>query len=439
MIGLEWLNSLAKLKGRGGQGLEHTSLVHTKLGCPGDSFKAFHVAGTNGKGSVSCFIAAVIGANGFKVGLYTSPHLEVVNERIVIDGEEINDQILNQACIEVRNASPELELSFFEAITLAAFIVFRDQKVDFGVIEVGIGGRLDSTNVLSRPLASVISTIDLDHENVLGETLKKIAVEKAGIIKQGTPVILGRMADEARARIVSLHSEVGGTARLYALDHDFTPNKDNWQIAGETFSLEIALPGRHQEDNLAVAHAAVYFGLNIAMESQACQTSWKNAFRLGAKQAYWPNRLESIVWRNKNVLIDCAHNPAGIQSLISFLDNSKAAGESRNDISFVFGAVETKRWEEMLSLLIPYAAEFHLVTPNPTDGVELCKMQSFLSKYAIKSIGYDNDAELMEGLTKANRQKIVCCGSIYLTGRLRKLFGVTMKPRWIRGDFVERV
>lgn len=443
MIGLDWLQSLAKTKGRGGYGLEHTRAIHAKLGCPGDSFKTFHIAGTNGKGSVACFIASVLGAKGYCVGLYTSPHLESVNERIVIDGVEVSDHILNEACNEVRNSAGETELSFFEAMTLAAFIVFREKNIDFGVIEVGLGGRLDSTNVISSPIASAISTIDFDHENILGDTLHAIAGEKAGIIKQGTPVIVGRMQEEALNRIISVHSEFCGRSRLYALGKDFIPNRESWKVGEEIFSLEIALRGAHQEDNLAVAHAAIYFGLKLGDESESNKNSWKTAFRLGAKQAYWPNRLESIVWRDKNILIDSAHNPAGIRSLISFLDSAKGANESRNEISFVFGVLETKRWEEMLSLLVPYAAVFHLVSPSPAsprpnEGVNLIEMQRCLLKYRVKSICYDSDLELERGLAESSEQNIVCCGSMYLTGRLRRLFGVTMKPRWTRNDFVQR-
>lgn len=423
--GIKWLNSLAQWKGRGGFGLEKTKSIHERLGSPGDSFPSFHVTGTNGKGSVSCNIAAILGARGFKVGLYSSPHLVQLNERVVIDGESVDYDVLGDACIEVKNASEGTELSFFEAITLASFLVFRNKKVDFAVIEVGIGGRLDSTNVILKPLACVITTIELDHENILGTTLAEIAHEKAGIIKSGSPVITGRIGDEA-ARVIA---ERATDNIVLQLGRDFlrTP-QSKLEIAGDSFALNAALSGDHQLDNLAVAQAAIYSGLQVGELSSDEKAAWGNAFAVGASNVYWPNRLESIVWRHKNVTLDSAHNPAGIRSLISFLDTEIAIQK----FDFVFGVVGTKRWQEMLELLLPYAGTFHLVLPDFADPVPLVDIQRFLTEKQINSICYDSIEDLPTGLDRSTAQHVVCCGSMYLTGRLRSIFDVAMRSRWKR-------
>jgi len=433
LAGLKWLNSLAQFKGRGGFGIEKTEIIHSRLGRPGDLFPSFHVAGTNGKGSVSCAVASILGAGGYRVGLYTSPHLERVNERIVIDGIEVSDSELNVACIEVKNVVHDIEISFFEAITLVAFLVFKSHKLDFAVIEVGLGGRLDSTNVLLKPLASVITTIDFDHENYLGDTLGAIASEKAGIIKPCTPLIVGNMSDEPCEAILKRADTVQKTKSIYLIGRDFTVQGSELLINKDSYHLISALQGGYQTTNLALAQAAIYFGLGLVDKTFEEKNHWRNAFTLGAQQLYWPNRLETIVWRDKKIVIDSAHNPAGIRSLISFLDTET------KDTAFVFGVIGTKRWQEMLDLLVPYAAEFYLALPNFTDQVALREIAQHLSKYQVKSTSYLSDEQLEKGLIQGAVQnpeikRIVCCGSMYLTGRLRKMFDLKMKPRWLRAN-----
>ncbi len=422
---ISWLSELALTKGRGGSGIEKAKILHSRLEFPGDTFKTFHVAGTNGKGSVSCLIAAALGALGYKVGLYSSPHLERINERIVIDGMEISNGELELACTEVRDVGADQSLSFFEVMTMAAFVAFRRAGVDFGVVEVGIGGRLDATNVLASPVASTIVSIDFDHENVLGNTLALIAGEKAGILRGKTPLVTGPMNEEALSRI----RELRGDGEIRVFDKDFGVQEEGRLSLGKDgVSVRPPFLGAHQRSNLAVALASLYFGLKLYELAQPERANLLEKLASGAAQAYWPNRLESIVWRDKKVILDSAHNVAGIETLISFLDTELRPGER---VSFVFGAVRSKRWREMITLLVPRAAEFHLCLAIEEEGVDPAELAAEIAKYQVKSTCYESDIELERGLGRSEAHVLVGCGSMYLTGRLRRVFGFEMRPRWI--------
>ena len=186
-IGIAYLEKLTPWNGRGGFALEGIVKVLKRLGDPQDSYPTIHIAGTNGKGSVSSGISSILGAAGYRVGLNSSPHLQSLNERIAIDGLPIDSTALGEFCHDVRVAANRdlVELSFHEAITVVSFLAFREIGVEWAVVEVGLGGRLDASNVISRPAATAIVTIDYDHQAILGNTLAEIAAEKAGIIKQG--------------------------------------------------------------------------------------------------------------------------------------------------------------------------------------------------------------------------------------------------------------
>ncbi|MGH7297250.1 MAG: bifunctional folylpolyglutamate synthase/dihydrofolate synthase, partial [Polyangiaceae bacterium] len=260
-------------------GLEPMRAACERAGHPERTFPAVHVAGTNGKGSVCAMVDAIARAQGKSAGLYTSPHLCRFAERIRIDGEPVSDETLASALDRALNLGPDL--SFFETATLAAFLVFRDAGVDVAVLEVGLGGRLDATNVIPTPRAAAITRIALDHTDRLGATLEQIAREKAGIAKPGLDLVLGVMPPAVRAAI-------DGVAR----EHEATTSS----VDGAPYPARVGLAGEHQRDN---ARIAAVLGARIGASARAIEE--------GLAHVRWPARLERI----GDVLLDAAHNPDG--------------------------------------------------------------------------------------------------------------------------------
>ncbi len=253
--GLSYLSGLRPWGGKGDFSLSSIKTVMGRLGNPQDSVKSIHVAGTNGKGSVSAGIASILGAAGFSVGLTISPHLARINERIVIDGVPIGDDELSLMAEEVRMASTGIELSFFEAITATFFLTAARRKVDYMVVETGLGGRLDATNVISRPEVSCITSIDFDHVAILGDTLPKIAAEKAGIIKGGSLAVVGEVGEDSFGVINDLSTAV--SAKLYGFGRDFSVsivghsrNVGLYNGIRSSFEIEPKLQGQHQIKNI---------------------------------------------------------------------------------------------------------------------------------------------------------------------------------------------
>jgi dihydrofolate synthase/folylpolyglutamate synthase len=291
-----------------------------RVGHPERSFPAVHVAGTNGKGSVCAMVAAVAHAHGLRAGLYTSPHLCRFAERIRIDGEPIDDAALADVLCRALDAGPDL--SFFEAATLAAFLAFRDANVDVAILEVGIGGRLDATNVIPAPRAAAITRIALDHTDRLGATLVDIAREKAGIAKPGLDIVVGPMAHEVRKTIDDV-----------AHAHDATTSS----IDDVTAPTEVGLAGDHQRDN---ARVATVLGARLGA-SQA-------SIERGIADVRWPGRLERI----GEFLLDAAHNPDGADALARHL---RGLMPPPLRVALVFGTLGDKDWAPMLDVLAPLA------------------------------------------------------------------------------------
>jgi len=304
-------------------GLERMQAACERFGHPERTFEAIHVAGTNGKGTVCAFTASMARAGGRRVGMYTSPHLNRFAERIQIDGQPIDDDTLVRLLNQVMDAAPDL--TFFEVATLAAFMAFRDAGVDLAVLEVGLGGRLDATNVIPPPRVAAITRVSFDHMVELGDTLGKIAAEKAGIIKTGGAVVLGKIHPEARAVIEAQIQSVG--ARLIPLG---TPEP----IPGAPLAYpRIALVG----SNLAVA---VTIGRELGITP--------DLLAQGLEATQWPGRNE-LLHRNGQelTLLDCAHNPDGAVALSHALDPSVLGEiESRREIALVFGTLHTKNWPQ---------------------------------------------------------------------------------------------
>ncbi|HEX6764940.1 MAG TPA: folylpolyglutamate synthase/dihydrofolate synthase family protein [Polyangiaceae bacterium] len=395
MTGLpETLGRLYALVQRGQKlGLDRVQAACQRFGNPERSFEAVHVAGTNGKGTVCAFVASMARASGRRVGLYTSPHLTRFAERIQIDGSPISDEALVHTLSQVLDGAPEL--TFFEAATVAAFLAFRDAKIDLAVIEVGLGGRLDATNVIPPPRVAAISRVAFDHMVDLGDTLGKIGGEKAGIIKPGSAVVLGKIHPEARAVIEERVNEVG--ARLVPLG---APEP----ISGAALAYpRMALIG----SNLAVA-VTVARELGIAPEAMA----------QGIEQTQWPGRNELLHRNGQDLtLLDCAHNPDGAVALSHALDPSVLGEiESRREIALVFGALSTKNWRAMLKRLENVAGHRVYVAPPAEHAADPNEMAAYLHGETSPDVRQALDRA--RGLVGA-RGVVVVTGSTYLVGAAR--------------------
>lgn len=429
--GLSYLNTLTPWNGRGGFALEGIIKVLKRIGQPQDSYPTVHIAGTNGKGSVSAAVSSILGAAGYKVGLNTSPHLQVFNERILIDGLPIDDQPLGEFCYDVRGAAAKemVELSFHEAITAVTFLAFREIGVDWGVVEVGLGGRLDASNVISRPAATAIVTIDYDHQAILGNTLAEIAAEKAGIIKQGSPLISGLLPPEAEVVVkakgkVTKHyqyqTDYGVSPVEGGLNNTFGYWGKDFPIAPiACFDFTSPLAGIHQGHNLSVAATV---GLTIGMKPETV--------RQGIEGVYWPARLESLSVDGCSIVMDCAHNQAGIRALIDYLRRREVGL-----IDLTFGVLDTKNWKEMIAMLSPYVHHWRLISPDSERALPLELVEAEIrvsgNEVRVSSYGSDYEALTRDMVHCSDGEVRYVTGSMYMIGKLRRVLGLPIKPVWV--------
>ncbi len=293
-------------------GLSRMEKLMSVLGDPHASFATVHVAGTNGKGSVCAMLASVLKAAGFKVGLYTSPHLVKFNERISVVGEAISEEDLSSITLSIKERFNDSKITFFEFTTAVAFEYFAREGVDIAIIEVGLGGRLDATNVI-KPIVSVITNIDLDHTKVLGETRSEIAFEKGGIIKSGVPVVCG----ERNTEIISLFEKICSERRseIFSVDYNYsilssTIHEQKFSYGGLEFKL--SLLGEHQ-----IGNACIVLKVLELLRSKGFNVS-KEAIDVGFAAVKWPGRLQ-VLSEKPLVMLDGAHNPAGMAKLEEFL------------------------------------------------------------------------------------------------------------------------
>jgi dihydrofolate synthase / folylpolyglutamate synthase len=374
-----------------------------RFGHPEEAFPAVHVAGTNGKGSVCAFVASMARSAGRSVGLYTSPHLVRVAERIQINGAPLDDAELGPLLERVMNEAPEL--TFFEVMTVSALVAFREAGVDLGVLEVGLGGRFDATNVIPAPRVAAVTRVAFDHMVELGDSLEAIAREKAQIIKPGSAVVLGKLHPDARAVMLSRIEEVG--ARLVPLG---SPEP----IAGAPLAYpRAAMVG----SNLA---AAVTVGRELGLSPEAMAN--------GIEATNWPGRNE-LLHRNGQelTLLDCAHNPDGAVALSHLVDPAVLGEiESRREVALVFGALANKNWKAMLRRLEHVAAHRVYVETPAGTAADPTMMAAMLAGEVAASVP--------EALARARslvgpRGVVVVTGSSYLVGAARAaLLGLALDP-----------
>jgi dihydrofolate synthase/folylpolyglutamate synthase len=386
---------------------------------PQDAFPSIHIAGTNGKGSTAAMLHRILSDAGYRTALYTSPHLVSFNERIRIGDEEIAPQEVIAIAGEIwrQTDAAEVPLTFFEFITVMAFVYFARRRVDIAVVEVGLGGRLDATNVV-KPLVSAITTISKDHEAYLGPDELSIAREKGGIIKPGIPVVCGKFSGQVSDLLRKIAATRGSTSYSLGTDFNFFLKPDGLfdyrGIKHHFFNIELALPGRYQRANASVALAALEMAGDRFPVDEA-------TVRAGLRRVRWPGRLE--VMRNRpTVLLDGAHNPEGVKALVEELNDLRQGRR----IKLLFAAMADKEWELMLRVLARAVDEitFTKVAMERSADPELLAAQ--LSEPIARRVIADSRQALRALLEEADdRDVIVVAGSLYLLGEVRPLLQQT--------------
>lgn len=413
-------------------GLERMTALMERMDHPERSFVPIHIAGTNGKGSVTAMIASVLSECGFgPVGRYTSPHLVFFNERICIDGQPVSDPLLDAALEKVESACRSVEEetdagspTFFECATAMAFEIFRSQGVRLAVIETGLGGRLDATNVI-LPAVSVITCIGMEHSEYLGDTIAKIATEKAGILKKGRPAVLGReMIDEARAAIESVARE----KCIQIIDPEVIvtagkPNKSgltsvSFESSTRSVSgIKFALSGAYQHENLTTAISTLEVfssatGLPIPDE----------AFVNGLRNVVWPCRFQTVL-ESPRVIVDGAHNP----NAAAALKESVKSLHTKAPLALVAGFCDDKDCLTALKILHPlFKRAFATTTPSPrTLPADAFASRLRAADYRDVTIHPEWQDAVTAALDWAKKENgaVIVCGSLFLAGAVCKHFG----------------
>lgn len=410
-------------------GLGSTRDLLAALGDPQRRFPAVLVAGSNGKGSTAALIASMARAAGYRTGLYTSPHLERVEERLRLDGRAVASERLAALLAElVELAERRLGSTptYFEALTVAAFRWFEAERVDLAVVEVGMGGRLDATN-LAEPVLSLITSISLDHREHLGETLAAIAREKAGILRRGRPAAIWIEEPEAALAARGVAAEVG--AELHSAEKEVAIAgawPDGWSgqdVRLETprgrYELRLPLLGEHQARNLGLAVRAAELLSGLGFERLA-----PDAVAAGTASCRWPGRLEAVdLPGGRRVVLDAAHNSAGAQVLAAFLDRLAPARDAQPAPDLVFGVLGDKDAAAMLALLAPRVRHLVLTAPRSTRARRPEELAAALPAGRASGrvlVEAEPTAALDQALALGGDTLLVC-GSIFLVGEIRGL------------------
>ena len=369
-------------------GLNRIKAVLSLLNNPQNSFKSIHVAGTNGKGSTCKMINDILIENfkdtNVKIGLFTSPHLFSYTERIKINNQDIPDYIFDRLINDINEFSQKhnIELTEFELLTVVAFYYFYIKRVDYAVIEVGLGGKYDATNVI-EPVVSVITTIDFDHTERLGDTIAKIAMQKAGIIKNNSKVVISN--DNLGFEVIKKVAQNNNTELIEAMPTEY----------------DLGLLGDFQKKNFSLAYSAIKnIGLNIS----------EDTIKTAIKNVKWKFRMDYN--KEKNLLVDSAHNPSGIKVLRDFLDK-----EYKDEKKiFIFGCLKNKDYKQMLGMLLNDEDKFYFYEFNYPNALKYCELEEKIKQKMTKLSSLD---EIKKILSKKETLKVVC-GSIYMLGDIFK-------------------
>ena len=395
-------------------GLENMQTLKNCLPLLQRPLPCIHVAGTNGKGSVSIMLAEILKHSGLRVGLYTSPHLHCFTERILIDGEPVSRDEVALLAEQVRGAAGDLPITFFEATTAMALLAFREHKVDVAVVETGLGGRLDATNIV-EPQLCILTPISYDHSEHLGETLSEIAAEKAGILKPGVPVVVGRQGPEALKVVMSAASALA--ARCCLAGRDFSWEGDHGSLSvtvgvNRIDGLTCPLAGRHQLDNFSQAVAAA-----IELREQGLPIT-DAAIREAGRTAFWPGRLEWWPCQQK-ILTDVSHNRAGIGCLADYLTDLEIG-----KIHLVVGLSGERVPEEVMMPLENFVAAVYAVPVCYEPTVPTARIADWAADLGRPCAEFHSaEAGLAAAVAAAGDETpVVVCGSLYLVAELRQKF-----------------
>ncbi|APQ71995.1 bifunctional folylpolyglutamate synthase/dihydrofolate synthase [Clostridium botulinum] len=420
----EYIQSKAKFGSN--LGLERTEKLLELLGNPHKRLRCIHIAGTNGKGSTTAMISAVLKESGYKVGMYTSPYIEEFEERIQINGHNITKENLGYIITKVANIVEKVENmgygnpTEFEIITVAMFYYFCLKEVDFAVIEVGLGGRLDSTNVL-EPILSIITSISYDHMNILGETLEEITYEKAGIIKKA-PVItypqkkeveknIEKVCKEKNCELIKVEDNLINI-EIEIIEKNMGQQSFKLKTKEDTYNICLSLLGEHQIKNCITVILALEKLMKLGIKIE------KIHIISALKKVKWPARLE-IVNKNPLTVIDGAHNIDGIESL----KNNVSKYFKYNKLILILGILKDKQVEDMIKTLVPLADRVLTVAPHNDRGESSKELMHIVLKH---NESCEHLEDYKECYDKAkfyceDGDMILICGSLYMVGDMRKL------------------
>jgi dihydrofolate synthase/folylpolyglutamate synthase len=406
-------------------GLSKIKNFLSSIGNPQNQLKTIHVAGTNGKGSTSVFIYNIMQASGYKVALYTSPHLINITERIKINDINIPQNIFNSISTTFLNKARKYDLSYFEYLTAIALIYFVKQKVDIAIIETGIGGRLDATNVIQTPMICVITSIAKDHQNILGTTITNIAFEKAGIIQANSDVICGAISKQ----ILPIFYKCAKN-KLYVYNIDFKTINHDYQYNSQLDQysqkfdyininhnvkiqqLETIMLGQHQIINASTAICATHL-----LNKKGYYISEKH-IRNGIKKTKWHGRFDIINIQINNskvrLIIDGAHNPHGLNAFFNTFKQLHLEIEKR---IFIFAVMKDKEYKIMINITVPFAKEVILPRIRNTRAIEPNILKIEFSKYmAQNNICIADSIHTSLNIKNYNNETVVIIGSLYLVG-----------------------
>jgi len=393
-------------------GLDNITHLLNHLSNPQEKLKIFHIAGSNGKGSTASFISSILQEYGFKVGLYTSPHFVNFNERIRINGNVISDEYIIDFLEQNKNYIDENKPTFFEIATALAFQYFMQENVEYAVMETGLGGRLDATNTV-HPLVSIITSISIEHSKILGDTIEKIAYEKAGIIKMEVPVFVGKLPDKAKDVVKNISKQK--ESKFVDLNEFITEKSDSIKLRLKNKNINInrtGLLGKHQLLNSALAikvveiilfldnHKLFFAGLDNVVKNTGIQ-----------------GRFE-VFNDYPKVILDSAHNPEGVES---FVNQFKTEYNNYDETILIYGAMNDKSNRDMLLSLHKYFSKIFVTSSDYERSASASELLGVASKLNVNVEKIANPEKyIKQFITSNNKSCLVILGSIYLLGEIKK-------------------
>ena len=395
--------------------LDRLSKLLYKLGNPHlDLPKTIHIAGTNGKGSIQSFIRNILVSNGYSCDAYISPHLSKFNERIVLNNRDVSTKKLYETLKFVERINDSNKITFFEITTAVAFLLFQRSKSEFLVLETGLGGRLDATNIIPKKLFSIITPISYDHEEFLGSTIKKITSEKLGIIKNSRNIIISKQNDDVEKFI---RKKLSGSKNLYFYGNNYRIGQLNKYKFEFKFSKRKKLVSRPTMNGLhQIENASVALAVSEIMKKQNFDLSDKRIDK-AIKSTAWPGRLEMITYKNKNIILDGSHNIDGAKKLNEFLESKKIKPV------VLFGMLNNKKIFNFLKLInnrISYLLALKI--PNEKNAFTAHEIGKQCHKLSINYIKIKNINEALKQIRNSDQKHFLVTGSLYLIGNIRKRF-----------------